>query len=415
MRQYATLESGLLAPDQRPAFSPAIVVAASNSLAESKQAARYICDGTDDQEELQQAVDDLASTGGSIVIAEGDYGLSDGVLIDYNKRVRIWGEGAELFPDAGVTALKVSQGISLARGVTIVGLFIDGASGAGTVGITFEDTNNSELISCHIENCDKGILLNSNVAGNFVEGSLIDNVTLRNNTTGLEFAIVGGTGSFMQTIIRGLKCVVGASGTGLLIPTSALLVRALIQGTFWIDSSEVAVSIDGNMEDAELHLAIEGSGGSTGNTGLLIGSNATNLDQAFIDLLYTGVIANQIDNASGRAFHYWSGGSQIVQTSGTAVLGYKRHGDATDRIRFEGLTAGGRIQLGNGATLDVNLYRNGADILATDDVFEMVERSAPASPSANRARLFVQDNGSGKTQLCVLFPTGVVQVLATEP
>lgn len=39
---------------------------------------------------------------------------------------------------------------------------------------------------------------------------------------------------------------------------------------------------------------------------------------------------------------------------------------------------------------------------------------APA-PGANKAALFARDNGSGKTQLCVRFNTGAVQILATEP
>jgi hypothetical protein len=47
---------------------------------------------------------------------------------------------------------------------------------------------------------------------------------------------------------------------------------------------------------------------------------------------------------------------------------------------------------------------------------EMVQMfTDPAAPAAGRARLFVRDNGSGKTQLCVRFSTGVVQVLATQP
>jgi len=45
---------------------------------------------------------------------------------------------------------------------------------------------------------------------------------------------------------------------------------------------------------------------------------------------------------------------------------------------------------------------------------EMPEVSTPLAPGANKARLFVRDNGSGKTQLCVRFPTGSVQVLATQ-
>ena len=39
----------------------------------------------------------------------------------------------------------------------------------------------------------------------------------------------------------------------------------------------------------------------------------------------------------------------------------------------------------------------------------------PAAPAANGWRLYAKDNGAGKTQLCVRFNTGVVQILATEP
>ena len=46
---------------------------------------------------------------------------------------------------------------------------------------------------------------------------------------------------------------------------------------------------------------------------------------------------------------------------------------------------------------------------------EMAERADVAGPATNAARLYIRDNGSGKTQLCVRFPTGAVQVIATEP
>lgn len=39
----------------------------------------------------------------------------------------------------------------------------------------------------------------------------------------------------------------------------------------------------------------------------------------------------------------------------------------------------------------------------------------PAAPAANTARFYARDNGAGKTQLVVRFPTGAVQVIATEP
>ena len=51
----------------------------------------------------------------------------------------------------------------------------------------------------------------------------------------------------------------------------------------------------------------------------------------------------------------------------------------------------------------------------TTKFHEMTEITAPAAPGANKARLFLKDSGSGKTQLCVRFNTGAVQVLATQP
>lgn len=47
--------------------------------------------------------------------------------------------------------------------------------------------------------------------------------------------------------------------------------------------------------------------------------------------------------------------------------------------------------------------------------WEGSEMAAPAAPAANKARVYFEDNGAGKTRLVVLFPTGAAQVIATEP
>lgn len=43
------------------------------------------------------------------------------------------------------------------------------------------------------------------------------------------------------------------------------------------------------------------------------------------------------------------------------------------------------------------------------------EISAPSAPAANSGIIFLQDDGSGKTQACVRFATGDPQCFATEP
>ena len=56
-----------------------------------------------------------------------------------------------------------------------------------------------------------------------------------------------------------------------------------------------------------------------------------------------------------------------------------------------------------------------ADEVIVEDSFLLSEISAPDAPAANKAVLYCRDNGSGKTQVVVRFPTGAVQVVATEP
>lgn len=51
----------------------------------------------------------------------------------------------------------------------------------------------------------------------------------------------------------------------------------------------------------------------------------------------------------------------------------------------------------------------------TDRWIDFNETGDPSAGAANHARLYARDNGSGKTQLVVRFPTGAVQVIATEP
>lgn len=95
------------------------------------------------------------------------------------------------------------------------------------------------------------------------------------------------------------------------------------------------------------------------------------------------------------------------------------------------MTGDGVMNWGGGVGgTDVALSRGGADVLrlGTDDSLQLgagigtgkgflqvYEQSAePGAAPADTFRLFALDNGAGKTQICVKFPTGVTQVLATE-
>lgn len=58
---------------------------------------------------------------------------------------------------------------------------------------------------------------------------------------------------------------------------------------------------------------------------------------------------------------------------------------------------------------------DGTSATGTKTIIVGTETTDPAAPAANGWKLYARDNGAGKTQVCVRFPTGAVQVLATEP
>lgn len=67
----------------------------------------------------------------------------------------------------------------------------------------------------------------------------------------------------------------------------------------------------------------------------------------------------------------------------------------------------------DGATLE----QSGAALRLRQPIstfIEIAEMTAPSAPAANNARLFCRDNG-GKTELCVMFSDGSVQMIKAQP
>jgi hypothetical protein len=94
----------------------------------------------------------------------------------------------------------------------------------------------------------------------------------------------------------------------------------------------------------------------------------------------------------------------------TGVVGFARQDASSNGVVGEspdGRGVHGKSTTGWAGYFDGRVY--------TRKYVELAEIGNPSSPGSNRARLFIRDNGSGKTQLCVRFPTGGVRVLATQP
>jgi hypothetical protein len=153
----------------------------------------------------------------------------------------------------------------------------------------------------------------------------------------------------------------------------------------------------GNLADLQLNGAskfrVSSAGLITINNNVSIGNGAA--ATLSLDFNYAGgrraVLAAPVGASSGLHFYFedvigWTGGSALA-------------GGAADDLIVSRSAAG--VLAINGASAGASL--------------EVTEMTAPSAPATNKARIYAEDNGSGKTRLMVLFPTGAAQQIAIEP
>jgi len=159
-----------------------------------------------------------------------------------------------------------------------------------------------------------------------------------------------------------------------------------------------------------------------GTSGTLIGANApTGFAGNLIDLQVAGTQRVGYDATTGYfrvkcsdTYSEWgglAGGAMSWRLYGSTTMvlfsGAVLHRTATTgAIRFNSDTgviraAAGIVGIRNGTT-------GGGTI-------EMIEQTPPSAGSKDTARIYAEDNGSGKTRLMVIFPSGAAQQIAIEP
>lgn len=172
-------------------------------------------------------------------------------------------------------------------------------------------------------------------------------------------------------------------------------------------SSKVSfgVAIGNNAINSSAYSTAVGADSQSGSGGLAIGSSAN----ANTGSSGTAVGHGTSAGASGVAV----GHAAAAVAAGTAV-GKSASVTQANSVAI-GLTASATHLRSVALGSETATTANDQVQLNTRHV-EMAEIAAdPAAPAANKGRWYFKDNGSGKTQLCVRFNTGVVQILATEP
>lgn len=168
----------VVSDESRPKNNVTLIVAASNSLDTTR--ADYVCDGVDDDETIQEAINALPAWGGSIVLLEGTFNLSN--LIYTENYVQIRGQGYSTI--LATTGNHRVVSVASDDGVILQDFLVSG-SGAGNAandGVYISLSNNVTVHNVRCENCGgNGI----EVTGVSDDVHLSDNFMLNNEGHGI--------------------------------------------------------------------------------------------------------------------------------------------------------------------------------------------------------------------------------------
>jgi hypothetical protein len=125
----------------------------------------------------------------------------------------------------------------------------------------------------------------------------------------------------------------------------------------------------------------------------------------------SGTIGWSYSAANGTGVLGTSGGTSVPAAKvKTGVFGYAAHDSGSTGVW--GSSPAGHGVHGESSTGWAG-YFDGK--MFVEQSLTFAEMTTPSAPTSNKAKLFIRDNGSGKTQLCVRFHTGATKVLATQP
>ena len=152
----------------------------------------YLCDGTSDQEEINEAIASLSSAGGEIVLLDGTYNLDATITLNVNNTT-LRGSGAKLVRAFEGTSSNNALIVISAENCTIRDLSLDGVKGTYSstsynYGIYIKGNNNT-VENCFIENNGHCGIITASGEGHIVKG----NHSLNNGTYGIYLSSDHGT------------------------------------------------------------------------------------------------------------------------------------------------------------------------------------------------------------------------------
>lgn len=128
------------------------------------------------------------------------------------------------------------------------------------------------------------------------------------------------------------------------------------------------------------------------------------------NVLVGGSIAAGLTSGSNNILIGYNTGSSLQSGNGNIIIGHELNvsggATTTDTLNIGNLITG---ILSGTKELTIN------GIVKSTSYYQMDKITDPAAPAANKGVFYIRDNGGGKMQLVARFPTGAIQVIATEP
>ena len=141
----------------------------------------------------------------------------------------------------------------------------------------------------------------------------------------------------------------------------------------------------------------------------------------------TGVTALSIREGAGQStsdyLTVFTGGWSVKKASinPSAFYFYGSYTDSSNYVRAALSSSSSAATLaaetaGTGAdNVPINITPAGTEGTQFTNFLQLTEMTAPSAGASNTARIFAEDNGSGKTRLMVQFASGAAQQIAIEP
>jgi len=277
------------------------VVAASDASSDSKQAATYVCDGINDEIEIQRAIDDLPSIGGMVQLTEGIFNLNRSgatqILLSNGTWLKGLGQATQLILGASIDQTVISNenatpGTELGthdKNITVGDMYIDGnkenqGAGADTLWcVGFSSVDNLRIFGMYIlrgytvairtEFCkyvlvenniiedaaDDGIAINEETKFASVVGNIIRD-SGQNKSYGSPFGIEVQDGA--EDITIEANVVEYCSSGGLRINLHAgkpQCVRVVARGNIFKNNGDGGIAVDGESGTNHEHISISGN------------------------------------------------------------------------------------------------------------------------------------------------------------